>query len=179
MRFRHIETVKRTTNESLLPLKVTYEDTEPEDQEDDVEGEDYSPGLGGVWERAKDFVGSRLPGSDDEDDDEEEEDGEGVYFDVRFYDRASPERGRRKESEDDVFSFDGYVLAPGLARAIKSVAPYAVCGEPILIEGADGAGKETLARSIYLSSGLSGPFVCVDCGNLDCTPYFGHGIQVD
>jgi|GEM_PF-6981534 len=125
MRFRQDDFEKRISDDTLLPLSVTYEDTHLDD------------------------------------------DDKYQYFDVFFYDRCTPEI-KSHTKDDDVFRFDGYVLTPGFAKAIKTIAPYAICNEPILIEGANGTGKETLAQCIHQSSGLSGPFVCVDCGN--CTP---------
>ncbi|HEY3295400.1 MAG TPA: sigma 54-interacting transcriptional regulator [bacterium] len=168
MRFRQVETVKRTTNDSLLPVKVTYEDTTPVVEEDEEEEVEYSSGIVDRARQVKDAIAERLFGSsydDEEEEDDEDEGEEESCFDVRFYDRASPEPKSRKKSDDEVFCFDGYVLTPGLARAIKAVAPHAIFNEPILIEGAEGTGKDTLAHSIHQCSGLSGPFITVDCGS--------------
>lgn len=51
-------------------------------------------------------------------------------------------------------------------------------GEPVLITGETGAGKELLARALHRSSGAAGPFVAVNVAGLDDQTFadtlFGH-----
>jgi len=62
-----------------------------------------------------------------------------------------------------------------LFKYVRAVAP---SGEPILITGETGVGKELLAHSIHRCSGRSGEFVSVNVAGLDDTVFsdtlFGH-----
>jgi len=58
---------------------------------------------------------------------------------------------------------------------IESIAP---SGQPVLILGETGSGKELLARAVHEQSGLTGEFVAIDVSGLDDTLFadtlFGH-----
>jgi len=60
-------------------------------------------------------------------------------------------------------------------RVIEKVAP---TDASVLVHGESGCGKELVARAIHAASGLSGPFVAVNCGavagELLASQLFGH-----
>lgn len=76
-------------------------------------------------------------------------------------------------------AFSNIITASARMRAIflylESVAP---SGQPVLITGETGTGKELIARAVHSLSGLSGPFVAINLAGLDdaltSDTLFGH-----
>ncbi len=169
MRFRQVKVVKRDSTKSLLPLKVTYEAVVI-DGEDEEEDEEYNVSLvSRAWQGTKSAILSRYYGDKSVDigkDEDNDSDDEIAEFTVRFFDRSDGALQTGDSHDDHTFHFNGYVLSSGLAKAIKVIAPYAVKRLPILIQGEAGTGKATLARAIHASSGVTGPFITVNCANL-------------
>jgi transcriptional regulator with GAF, ATPase, and Fis domain len=70
--------------------------------------------------------------------------------------------------------------SPGVVSALAAVEKVAPFGEPVLITGETGTGKEGLAQALYLLSPRRGlPMVSVNCpqyleGNLTVSELFGH-----
>lgn len=66
-------------------------------------------------------------------------------------------------------------IMKGLFQYIEAVAP---SGQPVLILGETGVGKELIAKAVHDSSGLKGDFVAVDVSGLDDSLFsdtlFGH-----
>ncbi|HEX9778978.1 MAG TPA: sigma-54 dependent transcriptional regulator [Geopsychrobacteraceae bacterium] len=76
-------------------------------------------------------------------------------------------------------AFAGIVTqSPVMHRLFHYVEAIATSGQPALILGETGAGKELLAKAIHQISGLPGELVCVDVSGLDDTLFadtlFGH-----
>lgn len=75
--------------------------------------------------------------------------------------------------------FRGFVTkSPVMHRIFRYVEAVAGSGEPVLITGETGVGKELLARAIHDASGRTGAFVAVNLAGLDDEAFsdtlFGH-----
>jgi len=80
---------------------------------------------------------------------------------------------------ENTSAFAGIITKNKKMRAIfQYVEVIAGTHQPVLITGETGVGKELIARSIHLASGLSGAFVAVNSAGLDDTMFsdalFGH-----
>ena len=83
------------------------------------------------------------------------------------------------ESASAHSAFDHIITRNGLMREIFSyIEAIAASGQPVLILGETGTGKELLARAVHHVSGLFGEFVAVDVSGLDDALFsdtlFGH-----
>ena len=80
---------------------------------------------------------------------------------------------------DDTDAFVEIVTrAPQMLALFRMVASVSTSGQPVLITGETGVGKELFARAIHRSSGLKGHFVAVNVAGLDDNVFsdtlFGH-----
>lgn len=81
-------------------------------------------------------------------------------------------RRRRSVAGDKSLSVkaSGFEAIVGESKAIREACEearaIASCGQPILIQGETGVGKELFARAIFSESRLTGDFVPVNCGGL-------------
>jgi DNA-binding NtrC family response regulator len=77
------------------------------------------------------------------------------------------------EAFADIVTGDKQMLA-----VFQYVEAVARTGQPVLIRGETGVGKELMARALHRLSGLDGPFVAVNVGGLDDNVFsdtlFGH-----
>ncbi|MDT8445436.1 MAG: sigma-54 dependent transcriptional regulator [bacterium] len=68
--------------------------------------------------------------------------------------------------------------SPKILEALEYASAVAATGQPVLITGETGTGKDLLARAIHLASGLSGQMVAVNVAGLDTNHFsdtlFGH-----
>lgn len=72
-----------------------------------------------------------------------------------------------KSKSDQTSGFAAIIgESKAMREACEEARAIAGCGQPILIQGETGVGKELFARAIYSESGLTGEFVPVNCGGL-------------
>jgi len=68
--------------------------------------------------------------------------------------------------------------SPVMHRLFSYIEAIAPSGQPVLIQGETGSGKELLAKATHMISGVSGAFIAVDVSGLDDTLFsdtlFGH-----
>lgn len=77
-----------------------------------------------------------------------------------FVDLTVDSRQTRTEGE---FQFSGYLYSPETARVILKSVPAARRSALMLLEGSEGVGKKTLAKSIQQSLFPNGKFLAIDC----------------
>ncbi len=100
----------------------------------------------------------------------------------------------RKQMEDEITSLKKHLLTGELeneaaftaiitrSKKMRAIFQYieavAQSRKPVLISGETGVGKELVARSVHLSSGLKGEYIAVNVAGLDDTMFsdtlFGH-----
>lgn len=102
-------------------------------------------------------------------------------FDICLADAPDPQSGRAErwvQALDLGRDASPIVASPAMIRAWGLAKRAAACRWPVLILGSTGTGKEVVARYIYKSSKLSGPFRTVNCGaipeNLIEAELFGY-----
>lgn len=91
---------------------------------------------------------------------------------------AKPE-GITGSKENFIEGFGLIGASDHLVELCQLIARYAKTGEPVLIRGENGTGKERVARAIHLhSAATSGPFVAVNCAAINEgvieSELFGH-----
>ncbi len=74
---------------------------------------------------------------------------------------------------DDVRGFEGldresigaggFVVGPRLRATLEQVAAVARAGQPLVVTGESGSGKELAARAYHAATGRDGPFVAANC----------------
>jgi transcriptional regulator with PAS, ATPase and Fis domain len=100
----------------------------------------------------------------------------------------------RKEMEDEIISLKKHLLTGELdneaafssiitrSKKMRAIFQYieavSKSSNPVFITGETGAGKELIARSVHLASGLNGEYIAVNVAGLDDTMFsdtlFGH-----
>lgn len=89
-------------------------------------------------------------------------------FDVRLADAPDPQSARAERWSQALDSklMSPIVESPAMVRAWVLAERAAAIDWPVLILGSTGTGKEVVARHIYKSSELKGPFRAVNCGSI-------------
>ena len=77
------------------------------------------------------------------------------------------ERRRRRETLQSRYDLRGIVfVSEAMERTVELACRVARSRVAVLITGPNGVGKERIAEIVHANSGLSGPFVAVNCGAL-------------